>query len=395
MLHMLKSTSCFFFLYFLSLPIFVYSQEKQLQFELVDSTEIQFPELEKILSGPNTVKHYNNCIYILKLYNDTLHKIDLATGVHSVIVMDIRREMKRHFYPSNFIITNNLIHLITANGSEILRINTSGKIINKIRLKQKNGFYPTIYSHFMYLKKEDQYMLPIETNINMKDYRNKTKKLLAYYSREGLFGRFDSKGNLIATLGQYDTLFHTGHYQQMDWYEGAYSPNNLIISQYFSPQVEIISLNTNSSRKIQVPGLNADAHYILRPIERRTSRETYNTVEVESNQYYSLKALVNDSLYCRTYAVAIEDTTTNPMTLTPEVPPKNTCGYRTPRELRQKTLLQIQKTYFQIFDLNSTVLYDGVRPFRGFVLNDLNSNMILTGLRYTNRMVIYRYKIVS
>lgn len=391
MLHMLKSTFCFFFLNFLSLPAFVYSQENQLHVELVDSTEIQFPELEKILAGPNAVKQYNNCIYILKLYTDTLHKFDLATGVHSFIVMDIRPEMKKRFYPSNFVITNNLIHL--SNGIKILRLNQSGQIVSEIRLKRKNRFYASGSYQFMYLEKEDQYILPIETNINMKDYRNKTKKLLAYFSREGLFGRFDSKGNLIATLGQYDTLFHKGQYQQMDWYEGAYSPNNLIISQYFSPQVEIISLNTNSSRKIQVPGLNADAHYLLRPIERRTSWEAYNTVELESNQYYSLKALVNDSLFCRTYAIAIKDTTTNPITLTPEVPPKNTCGYRTQRELRQEELIASKPTYFQIFDLNGTVLYDGVKPFRGFVLNDSNGNVILTGLRYTNRVMIYRYTI--
>lgn len=396
MLHILKSTFCFFFLYFLSLPIFVYGQEKQLQFESVDSTEIQFPELEKILAGPNAVKHYNNCIYILKLNTDTLHKFDLATGTHSFVVMDIRQAMKRHFYPENFVIANDEIHLITANNSKILRLNFQGDILDKIKIKKQHGYTPNYYTSFYYLVKDKHYILPIVSKVNFKtkDYQKKSKKLLAYYQREGLFGCYDIKGNLIEVYGKYDTIFHQGKIQELDHYEATCNQTTFVTTQYLSSQVEIISLNSKSSKLIHLPGKNADSLFRTKPLKKGAPWEVFYNVELESNAYYSLQTLNKDSLFCRTYTVALKDTTTNPITLTPEVPTKNTCGYRTPRELRQKTLLQSQKTYFQIFDLNGTVLYDGVKPFRGFVLNDLNTNQLLTALRDKNRLVIYRYKLV-
>ncbi len=376
-----------------------FGQLNKINFEISDSTIIQFPISNKNYSEGNSIKLYNNSLYFLSHASDTLFLYSLIDKSYSSVVFNIENEIKKGFVSYTFFVCKDGYCLVDMKGKTALHLSKNGDLLHKIKFKPNSKFYIPDAPLFEYDSELEQFFISTKIKTNRDDFKNNKKRLAKYYSREGLISCFDNTGKQINAIGRYDSIYLNNLYQYQDQYYMNHSNGLLLLSQQLSSKILIYNSKSKSLVQIDYPAafVNNSQYYSS---NYDMSTELLNQIELESLQFGNVGYLGFQNLFSRVYYLPIQDSSIKYKSSTDayQRPPPNTCRVKSQRELIQDEMFKKKPFCLQIFDVNGQLLFDNYFPFKGtFILNNNSSDesSIFTCTRRNNSIIVYKYKIKS
>lgn len=356
--------------------------QSSIKFELNDSLEININDLGSahLFEYGYRTKRFNEYLFIYPLYQDSIFKFNLKTKQVSGIKLE-KNNKRNHFLISRIDVSKNMISAVNNEGTKINQYTWEGGLLNSIKPKLFwSKSFASIPQNIEYDPIHDVIYLAIRSKFRESFIVKKKKKVKKYYARTGLIGAFNSKGKLLAKLGQYDSLYQSNFYLYADRYSFRLNDKNeLLLSQELSPKVEVFSVQPEESSTeyiFKAKHIKKDFSEIQK-VTFVQSREEYNTAVIESFHYFSVNQINNENLYYRYYKPSSKDTTGILEVLEDDLVNGKFCKPLSEKEINQKEILRNMPIYLQVINLkDQKIIYDDLTPFIGWFISNNGDNDI-------------------